>query len=193
MKTSVKWFKIGFAFLLGLLFIISPLYAYRGNYAFAYELTFLSNFLSGIFMGIVGILMCFDKKVPQFLFLDFAILLLIVFFVTVSFSGNFKMTGVMFILHIINPVLAAAYYLVFSDQTATEKKFVPTALVMPVLYLVFSLLYGTLTGNYIYFFLDYEQNGIGYMCLFLSGISAGTVLVSFFLYDLNRLFRKQIR
>lgn len=187
---SIKLLNICLTFLLSLLLIISPLYAYRGNYTFTYELTFLSNFSTGIFMLIAGILLCVDKKAPQILFLDFAMLLLIVFGVTVSFSGNFNMTGDMFFLHVINPVLVIAYYFIFSDQTTTKKKLLPTVLCMPVTYLIFAVFYGRITGNYIYFFLDYKTNGMGYMCLFVLGIAVGTVLIGFLMYYLNRWIRK---
>ncbi len=187
---SIRLLAISVTFLLSLLLIISPLYAYRGNYTYIYELTFLSNFSTGIFMLIAGILLCLDKKVPQILFLDFSMLLLIVFGVTVSFSGNFNMTGDMLFLHVINPVLVIAYYFIFSDQTNTKKELVLTVLCMPVTYLIFAVIYGRITGNYIYFFLDYEENGMGYMCLFILGIAVGTALVGFFMYYLNRWARK---
>ena len=187
---SIKLLNISVTFLLSLLLIISPLYAYRGNYTYTYELTFLSNFSTGIFMLIAGILLCVDKKAPQILFLDFSMLLLIVFGVTVSFSGNFNMTGDMFFLHVINPILFIAYYLIFSDQNTTKKGLVLTVLCMPVTYLIFAVFYGRIAGNYIYFFLDYNRNGVGYMCIFILGIAVGTALVGFFMYYLNRWLRK---
>ncbi len=179
--------------LLGVFLFFTALYAYRGKYAFVYELTFLSNALTGVFLILTGILLCRGRNVPQYCFLDFAVLLLMVFGVTVVFSGNFNMTGSMFVLHVVNPLLFLLYYLLFSDLTAVKKEFVLTTLGMPAAYLLFSLLYGKITGNHIYFFLDYEKNGVGYMLLFVLGILVGTVLISGLLYALNRLLRKRFR
>lgn len=63
---------------------------------------------------------------------------------------------------------------------------------MPTAYLIFALLFGAITGNYIYFFLDYAKYGVGYTILFILGILMGLIAVSFGLYFLNRLIHKHI-
>lgn len=46
---TIKIIKIGATFALAFLFVFTALYGYSGNFEYAYELTFLSNFLAGCF------------------------------------------------------------------------------------------------------------------------------------------------
>lgn len=140
----------------------------------------------------VGILWLCNKSVPQFLFLDFTILLLIVFGVCMAFVAEFNFEGGFAFLHIVNPLLMFVFYLFLSDQTKVKWQFLFTVLVMPLLYLIFALIFGATTGNYIYFFLDYTEYGVGYTILFILGIAVGLVAVGTGLYFLNRRIHKHI-
>lgn len=187
-----KIIKIGSAFALAFVLIFSALYSYCSDIKYAYELTFLSNFLTGLFLLIVGILWLCNKSVPQFLFLDFTILLLIVFSVCMAFVAEFNFEGGFAFLHIVNPLIMFVFYLFLSNQIKVKWQFLFTVLVMPTAYLIFALLFGATTGNYIYFFLDYAKYGVGYTILFILGILMGLIAVSFGLYFLNRLIHKHI-
>lgn len=188
----LKPIKISAAFLLAFVFLFTAVYSYRASFEFAYELTFLSNFSAGLFLSVVGILWLCNQKVAEFLFLDFTILLLIVFGVCMVFVAEFNFEGGFAFLHIVNPLLMLVFYLIFSDQTKVKWQFLFTVLVMPIAYMIFALIFGATTGNYIYFFLDYTQYGAGYTVLFLVGIAAGLIAVSVGLYFLNRLVHKHL-
>ena len=188
-KTS-KIIKICCSFLIAIVLVLSSLLTYREHLAETYELTFLSSFIVGIFFIACAICIIFNKRVPQILYLCATILLLIVFFVCIAFSNQFQMSGGFAFLHIVNPLLVLVYYLLLCDLTKTTLKLVPTVAVIPLLYLAFVLIFGSVTGNYIYFFMNYEKVGIWYSVLFILGILAGVFLFGFALYYLNRLIQK---
>ena len=189
---ALKIIKISSAFTLFFVLIFTALYSYYSDMKYAYELTFLSNFLTGLFLLSVGILWLCNKSVPQFLFLDFTILLLIVFGVCMAFVAEFNFEGGFAFLHIVNPLLMFVFYLFLSNQTKVKWQFLFTVLVMPLLYLIFALVFGATTGNYIYFFLDYTEYGVGYTILFILGIAVGLVAVGTGVYFLNRRIHKHI-
>lgn len=188
----VKNFQISVNLILAFVFLISSLYTYRNDFHYAYELTFLSNFLTGLFLLIAGILTLCKKKIPQFLFLNFTILLLIVFIVSVSFFADFNFKGGFAFLHIVNPLLMLLFYLFFSDQTAVTWKFLLTIWILPFIYLIFALVFGALSGQYIYFFLNYPELGIHYTILLILGILIGLTVVSIGLYFFNRYLHRHL-
>jgi len=190
-KTS-RIIKIGVAFALAFIFVFTALYSYGGNFEYAYQLTFLSNFSAGLFLLVVGILALLNKAVPQFLYLDFTVLLLIVFGVCMAFVTEFNFQGGFVFLHIVNPLLMLVFFLFCSNQSKIKWPFLFTVAAMPSVYLVFALIFGAVTDNYIYFFLDYAQYGVGNTVLFVSGILAGLIVVGVGLYYLNRLIHKYI-
>lgn len=189
---TLRIIKISTAFALSFIFIFSALYSYYGNYQYAYQLTCLSNLLSGLFLLVVGILWLCNKQIPQILFLDFTVLLLIVFGVCMAFVSNFNFDGGLAFLHVVNPLLMLAFYLFLSNQINEKWQLLFTVLAMPIAYMIFALIFGAVTGNYIYFFLDYTEYGAGYTVLFLFVIAIGLVTVSVGLYFLNRFIHKHI-
>lgn len=186
--------KIGFAFALAFVFIFTALYIYRGNYKQACELTFLSNLSAGLFLSVVGFLLLCKRNIPQFLFLDFAILLFIVFIICMVFFNDFRLEGGFkggfAFLHIVNPLLMLAFYLFFSNQTKGKWQYIFTALVMPISYLIFAIIFGEATGNYIYPTLNYTEYGAGNTVLFIFGVLIGLLVFSAGLYFINRLIHK---
>lgn len=191
-EKAMRIIKICSAFALAFVFIFTAIYSYADNLKYAYELTFLSNLSTGLFLLVVGILWLCNKSVPQFLFLDFTILLLIVFGVCMAFAAEFNFAGGFAFLHIVNPLLMLAFYLFFSNQSRVKWQFLFTILAMPIVYIIFALIFGATTGNYIYFFLDYTKYGAGYTVLFILGIAVGLTAVGTGLYYLNKLIHKHI-
>lgn len=187
---TLEIIKITSAFVLSVVFIFTAIYSYSG--VISYELTFLSNFLTGLFLLSVAILWLCNKNVPQYLFLDFTILLMIVFGVCMAFVSEFNFKGGFTFLHIVNPLLMLVFYLFISNQTNLKGQFLLTVLVMPIAYLIFALIFGAATGNYIYFFLDYTKYGAAYTILFVLGILIGIFVITVGLYYLNRLIHKYI-
>lgn len=177
--------------ILGLLFISTSLVTYWGNFQYVYELTFISNFLSGLLFLTAGIFLLLDKPFPQVLFLDVAVLLLMVLGVCIVFQMSFK--GLIVFLHLVNPLLALAFCLLFSDQRQVKGPLTLTALILPGCYLVFALVFRARTGNYIYPFLNYPVFGLIPMVLTIVGIAVGIMALSGTLYILNRLYRGKNR
>ena len=192
----IKNIKICTAFMLSFVFMFTALYSYRGNYKQVCELTFLSNLSSGIFLLIVGLLWICNKDVPQFLFLDFAILLFIVFGICMAFFKDFNQEGGFrggfAFLHIVNPLLMLVFYLFFSNQAKVTWQFIFTGLTMPVAYLAFALIFGAATGNYIYPILNYTENGVVNTVLFIFGAIIGIIAIDVGLYFLNKFIHKYI-
>lgn len=190
---TLKIIKISTMFVLAFTFLFTALYSYSDSWEYLYELTFLSNFLTGLFLLIAGILSFLNKSVPQFMFLDFTVLLLIVFGVCVSFITEFNFENGFLYLHIVNPLLMLVFFLFGSDQSRVKRQQLFTVLAMPFVYLIFASIFGAATGNYIYFFLNYTEYGIGNTLLFIFGILIGIIVVSAGLCCLNKLIHKHIK
>ena len=173
--------------LLGLLFVSTSLVTYWGNFQYAYELTFISNALSGLLFFAAGLCGLLDRPFPQVLFLDAAVLLLMVLGVCIVFQMSFN--GPIVFLHLVNPLPALAFYLLFSDQRKVKKPLILTTFALPGVYLVFALIFGAMTGNYIYIFLDYPRFGLGKIILSIAGIAVGILVLGGVPYILNRLLR----
>ena len=189
---TLKIFKICFSLVIAFVLVFTSLFTYREHFAETYELTFLSSFIVGIFFVACAICLIFNKRIPQILYLCATILLLIVFFVCIAFSNQFQMNGGFAFLHIVNPLLVLVYYLFLCNLTKTTVKLVPVVAVFPLLYLAFVLVFGTVTGNYIYFFMNFEKVGVWYSVLFIFVILAGIFVLGFALYYSNRLIQKLI-
>ena len=191
-EKTLKIIKICFSFVIAFVLVFSSLFTYREHLAETYELTFLSSFIVGIFFAAGGICLIFNKRVPQILYLCADILLLIVFFVCIVFSNRFQMSGGFAFLHIVNPLIVLAYCLLWCDLRKPTVKLVPTVAAIPLLYLVFVLIFGAVTGNYIYFFMNYEKVGVWYSVVFILGILAGIFALGFALYYLNKIVQNLI-
>ena len=156
-----------------------------------YEMSFLGNFLTGVFLLVVGILLICNKSVPQYLILCFTVLMLLILGVEIAVQDFWFSDGWGFI-HFINPLLMFIFYLFISNQTCVKWYFTFTALAMPLAYMIFAFIFGTCTGDYIYDFLDYKEFGIGNTVLFIFGVAIGLIAISVGLYYLNRLIHKHI-
>lgn len=169
-------------------FISTALYAYRGRSGSLHELTFLSNFLSGVFLSGTFLFRRLGRKVPQILYFDCMMLLFLVLIVCTAFTGVFKFNGLFFFLHMLNPLLMILYYFLFCDMNRVHKaRQALSALAAPILYLIFAAVYGKTTGDSIYFFLNVKEYGYGYCILFAAVLSAALVMFGCAMFFLNRI------
>lgn len=189
---TLKIIKICTSFALGLLFLFTSLFTYREHMPEAYELTFLSSFGAGICFVLSGFSIFFDREFPPIVYLCASVLLLIVFFVCIAFVNQFRFDGGFAFLHVVNPLLALLYYLILCDMRGAKMRFVPLVSAVPLAYLVFVIIFGSVTGNFIYFFMNYKQFGIWYPVVFILAILAGIFAVGYALYFLNRLLQRAI-
>jgi hypothetical protein len=188
----LKELKSIISVILGLMFISTALIAYWGNFQYVYELTFLSNISTGLFLLIMTVLAKKEKEIPQILYLDFAVLLFMVFLICIAFIGEFNFTGAVFFLHIINPLALMIYFFIYSDMNKIHKIFqVLTVLIIPLAYLVFAVIYGNITGNYIYFFLNYKEKGIAYSVIFISVVAVGLIVIGYGIFFFNRYLHRR--
>lgn len=189
----LKIIKISSAFALAILFLITSIYTYwnANGMKYFYEMSFLGNFITGIFLLSVGIMQICNKQVPQYLILCFTILMLLILGVEIVVQDFWFSDGWGFI-HFINPSIMFIFYLFISNQTRVKWYFAFTALAMPIVYMIFAFIFGICAGDYIYYYLDYNEFGIGNTLLFVFGIAVGLIVISIGLYYLNRLIHKYI-
>lgn len=190
---TLKIMKIVSAFALAILFLITSVYTYwNGNcMKYFYEMSFLGNFITGIFLLVIGIMEICNKQVPQYLTLCFTVIMLLILGVEIALQDFYFTDGWGFI-HFINPSLMFIFYMLISNQSKVKWYFAFTALVMPLAYMIFAFIFGICTGDYIYYYLDYNEFGAGNTALFILGIAVGLIAVSFGLYYLNKLTHKYI-
>lgn len=189
----LKIVKISSAFALAILFLITSIYTYwNGNgMKYFYEMSFLVNFITGIFLLVVGIMEICNKQIPQYLTLCFTVLMLLILGVEIALQDFYFADGWGFI-HFINPPLMFIFYIFISNQTRVKWYSAFTALIMPFVYMIFAFIFGTCTGDYVYYYLDYNEFGAGNTVLFILGITIGLIAISFGLHFLNRLIHKHI-
>lgn len=177
--------------ILGLMFISTAIVAYWGNFQYIYELTFLSNTATGLFLLIAAVLGRKEKEIPQILYLDFTMLLFMVFLICIAFINEFNFTGAIFFLHVINPLALMLFFFIYNDMSKINNILhVFTVLIIPFAYLTFAVIYGSITGNYIYFFLNYKEKGIAYSIIFILIVSVCLVAIGYGIFFINRFFHK---
>ena len=187
MKIKIAELKSIISVILGLMFISTAIVGYWGNFQFIYELTFLSNTSTGLFLLIATVLARKGKEIPQILYLDFTVLLFMVFLICIAFINEFNFTGAIFFLHIINPLALMVYFFIYNDLTKINNLLkVLTILIIPFAYLAFAVTFGNITGDYIYFFLNYKEKGIAYSIIFILIVSIGLVIIGYGIFFLNR-------
>jgi hypothetical protein len=77
-----------------------------------------------------------------------------------------------FVLHYLMPVVVLADWLILSPKIRLLPRQIPLWLVFPIIYLIYSLVRGAMTGWYPYPFLDPIVNGwpqVVVMCIFITG------------------------
>ncbi len=100
-------------------------------------------------------------------------------------SPSYILSPTNLFLHTVTPIVAAADYLLFDDNTYTGTKNLWTVLIMPFLYTIFAFIcyekLGSLPTNY--FFLDYKKNG--WFVVTSSGLGTGfwIIVLSAILYS----------
>ncbi len=187
MKKTLKINKIIagiFSIILGVFFFIFHCLEWWG---FGLELTFISNFFSGIFYIIIGILILVKVKIPQLLFLIPSTLLIIVMLGSIIFQQGFY--GSYLFLHLLNPLLSMIYTLFLTKQDC-KLRFVPLASIPLAVYYLFSQIFGIITGNFIHSFLDPNQMGTGIMIAIVIGGALCDIAIAYMCYFINKIIVK---
>lgn len=178
----------------GLLMIITVLIGYIPQPEYFVELTCISNTLGGLLLLADGTLNIAKKKnFPNIFYLNVAVSILMVFLVCMgSLTGIYKFNfkGAFFFMHVINPLVFAACYMLFVNEQDHKIKFTLAAPVMVMTYLLFDCTRCQFTGEFVYGFIEPGE------LTFLYAITAGIVIYIFVcllglgLFALNRLVHK---
>lgn len=172
------------AIIWGVFFVILSCLEWQG---FGLELTFISNFFSGIFYIIGGILILAKVKIPQLLFLMPSTLLIIVMLGSIIFQQGFE--GSFLSLHLLNPILSITYTLFLTKQEC-KLRFIPLTLIPIAIYYLFSQIHGIITEDFIHSFLDPNYMGAGIMVAIVIGGALGSIAIAYGFYFLNKVIVK---
>lgn len=176
----------------GLFFLINVVVAYfpsaLENGMYEFELTFLSNLIMGVVFLIGGLMGIIKKKdIPQVVYINSVVLLQIVFLICMAFINEFNFFGPFIFLHIADPIIATIEVYLFCEcRKNTNLITILSALIFPIVYLTYAIIYGYVSGYWIYGIINIPDRGIG----FVSGIVAGTgliiILITWFQYKLSQ-------
>ena len=191
---NIKWCSM---ILTGFLFIATVGVAYLPgiiqNGMYEYELTFLSNTIVGILFICGGVYGMIKKKdFPQLIYMNSVILLQLVFIICMVFINEFRISGGFLFLHVINPIIATIELLLFTtgERKATIKSIL-SALIFPAVYFAYVIIYGYISGYWLYGILNIPDRGFSFVLLFVLAVSAGIILIVKLQYVLNyHVFQK---
>ncbi len=94
------------------------------------------------------------------------------------------------ILHYFAPILILIDYIFFLDVTDYKYKHIPKYLIIPLIYLVYAIIQGYVYGEFVYFFFDIEEVGIGGFFAYFFGMLFGYLLVALFFSYIKNKFDK---
>ncbi len=172
------------AIILGCWFIVLPCIEWQG---FGIELTFISNFFSGIFYFVSGVVVLLKIKIPHLLFLMPSTLLIIVMLGSIVFQQGF--VGNMLFLHLLNPLFSMLYTLFLTMQEC-KLRLVPITIIPIAIYYLFSQIHGVITQDFIHSFLDPIQMGAGIMAAIVIGGALVSIAIAYGFYFLNKVIVK---
>lgn len=172
---------------LGVLFCGSVLIGYIPIPKYVIELTCISNSCIGILLIFTGInLLTKKEKIPSIIYHMWLVAILLV--CIISCVGHFNFYGAFFFLHLVNPVMFLAYYMIFIDDPRKTKKILLTP--APVmLYLIFDYIMGMLRGRFVYGI--FEANEIELADIFL--IVCSVYIISLMIAGITQYINQKIR
>ena len=157
----------------------------------AFEMTFLSNFIGATVLAVAAVrLAVTGKDIPKVLYLDITVLLLVVLGICATFAPTATMVSTGLFLHLINPLFVAAFYFGLCDGRGIDRLGVASTVIFPALYFLFMIIFGRVTGGYVYIYFDpnrfgaAELIGIGFLAASI------TLVVAYGVAGLNGAFRR---
>lgn len=161
--------------------IFSGVFAsYHDMWDRAFEMTFISNTLAATVL-VTGAVVLFatGRDIPQVLYLDMSALLMLVVGICAIYAPVECLGGAGVVLHLVNPLLMFTFFTVFCDARRINPWHAFTALILPSLYYIFMIVYGRVTGGYVYVYFDPNLYGakelIIYAALAITSMSAVSV------------------
>lgn len=167
--------KAGFAAALSAVIFTFIAVGFGGETRHLMEMTFISNtFAASVLLYAALYIVVKKRDIPFFLYLDATTILIVVFFVCLTFAPGVAFSGSSIGLHLISPALSLTFYLLFCDARNANKRTILTALVIPNVYYAFMIAYGRVTGASVYIYFD--PNNFGAAALVFIGILAGAFI-----------------
>lgn len=177
--------------LVGILFLLTVVYAYYQIPERLYEFTAISNTSAGLFLIAEGILSAKGKHMPRVVWQIAACSIMSVYCCTFMNAFNiveFKFMGGYMFLHAINPIIFMLFYLFTADIRIRDTKdhilLAAVAPVMTVVYMIFDLIRWLLTGVFIYSSLPASAPAV-LIILLGTAIYAAEVAVNFLIIRLK--------
>ena len=91
------------------------------------------------------------------------------------------------LLHLAIPILFLVYWLIFVPKGTLKSGNVFPWLIYPLVYFIWTMIFGTLSGFYPYFFIDVNELGFGKVLLNSGVLTIGFLLLSLLFVGLDRL------
>lgn len=181
--------------IIGLVMIATVVVGYLHEPENLIELTCIANMLGGVLLFIDGILNIIGKKKPiSNLYMNVCICIFMV--LIVSFGGlsgiyklNFK--GAYFFLHVINPITFITCYMFFCNDYKKKIRFVLTAPILMIIYLLFDYIQCQFTGKFVYGFVEPKDMSLFYALITGIVIYIFTCLIACGLFGLNKLIHRK--
>ncbi len=183
--------RTAFEAALAVLFLASSILGYYKDVSHMWEYCFISGIAVGaVFLVSVVRYLTKKKRLPVWAYLACAADVVLILIATLTMGLNLE--GAFWFIHIINPALLLAYWLIFCDSSNLKRTRVTAALIFPLCYIIVSFVRLKLTGE-----CAFPANAIlnwnpQWLALPISAaVLAVILLVAFALYFLNRLFHKK--
>jgi len=152
------------------------------------EYTFLSNAIEGLALICSGILLLHKRKhIPTFIDLCLVILAFIMLGICITNYQIFGFDGPYLFLHVINPLLLLLHWIFITEKGRIQSsKHVLAVLVLPALYITFLLIFGRVTGNYIYPVFDINVLGVFNVSMFICVVGLFFLGMAYALYFIDK-------
>lgn len=194
MKKIKSWILlvVGILMLIPVAITYVPYLMEHGMYE--YELTFLSNLITGVVFivgGLYGLIK--EKQLPQPVYFNSVVLVQLVFLICMAFLAEFNFKGSYLFLHITNPILATiVFFLCTTPEDHTKGKTVLSALIFPLVYLVYVIIYGYASGYWIYGIVNIPDRGLLFVLSVIAASALGIVALACVQYGLSRLLYRKM-
>lgn len=182
LREKAKW-----AAILGAVMLVGVTIGYIGKFDKIYEMTFLSNFVSGAILLIAALhIKITGRDIKHFLYFDAAMLLMVVLGICISFAplATFGFPSV--IVHFVDPVLMLVFYLTFCDAREVKYSTVASALCFPLAYYLFMIAFGRVTGDSVYPYFDPNRFGAGMLVVWGAVAAAAIVAAGLIVMRIDR-------
>ena len=153
--------------------------------------TILTNLLVAITMSFIAA----GRRVSPFVQSGVVLAIILVGVVyALLLKGTVQLTGSAiladFLLHVIGPAAAAAYWLAFSPKTGLSWRDPLLWSLYPLDYFAYALMRGSIDGRYPYPFMNLDQLGLARTLLNALGIAIGFVLAGWLMVAIGRSVRR---